>query len=152
MLEATLYQTLPLRFNRMDHQLKKRVGEVLSKNLEPLKENTGLEDGLIAKKAGVARKTVNNMTASRHSTTVGAIAAVASVFRAEAWQMLVSGMPTKKYELEQFARLVRMYLALSDGGRESVVRTAEIECKDEGIFGDFRDGDDSSESPTHPKN
>lgn len=102
--------------------------ESLIRNLRYLMTKEGLSEEELAKKAGVAQKTINNMLNQKHSPKLETVEAVAHAFGLEGWHLIMPNLPSELIESQTIAQLYENYRAASAKGRELIDLIAEREA------------------------
>jgi transcriptional regulator with XRE-family HTH domain len=105
---------------------KKPLPKVIADNLRALMLKRGWSDGDLAAKAGVDKKTVNNMVNGRHATQTDKLELVAKAFGLHAWELLVEGMGDAQAHDGKLENLIEAYAKTDDSGRDSMLKVAEI--------------------------
>ena len=121
--QGTLSRTCPRQF---DMPLRKTAIDILAINLRWLMERDKLSEGDVAKKAGIDKKTINNILNRRNEPQLDIVEAVAKAFGLEPWQLLVDGMGEAMTRDGKLGSLIEAYAKTDDSGRESMLKVAEI--------------------------
>jgi DNA-binding XRE family transcriptional regulator len=107
---------------------KKRVDprERLSKNLAALMDMQKLSAPIIANRAKVDRKTINNIVRGRFDPRLTVVEKIANVFGMTTWQILATDLEVRKVDSEQVVRLLEDYSNAKDAGRAAIMNVAQI--------------------------
>jgi hypothetical protein len=135
----TLYRPPSLTSVSMKLIPTDHIQRTLSRNVKTLRDARITNDGAISSKAsgGVSKKSVNNMANARHFSRVDGVADVAHALDVEPWQLFVEELPDDAVSLRQMTLLIKAYVKLEERGRENILRTAEVEAKDAGIWSEI---------------
>lgn len=98
----------------------------LAKNIRALMHMQGLGTGLIADRAKVDPKTVNNMVNARFDPRLSQVEKIANVFGLTAWQLLAADLEGKAPDSAAALRLLEHYSNAQDDGRKAIMQVAEI--------------------------
>jgi transcriptional regulator with XRE-family HTH domain len=99
---------------------------VLADNLKNLMKIRELSGPQVASKAGVDRKTVNNMINARFNPDLDNVEAVARVFGLAAWQLLRPGPIDDLAKAGAIDKLIDAYYVSSEAGKENILRVADM--------------------------
>ena len=95
-----------------------------------LMAETKLSGAEVARLAGIASKSVNNMIHGRHGPNLDHVEAVAQVFQLTGWQLILPGMRADIARNGHLDSLIQHYADSSDAGRANIDRVAELEARD----------------------
>lgn len=102
------------------------VTERLARNLKAAIEASDLSAPEVAKRAGVDRKTVNNMLNGRFDSQVGKIESVARVFGLTAEELIADRFDPYDRTYPHLRVLIEDYASTDDEGRDSILKTAAM--------------------------
>ncbi len=110
---------------------KKRLAprHVFAENLRRLIEANGTTAPRVAEKAGVDRKTVNNMLNARVNPDLDNVRAVAAVFGLTDWQLLRHDLETSLQAANVIEKLIDCYQAADEQGKKAIMGVAEMAGK-----------------------
>jgi DNA-binding XRE family transcriptional regulator len=116
---------------------KKRLAPryVLAANLKAMIEVNHTTAPRVAEKAGLDRKTINNMLNGRYNPNLDVVEAVAGVFGLNSWQMLRHDLPDSLVHAKIIDKLIDDFYAASPEDREKISGVAEMAAK-------YRNGND----------
>lgn len=80
----------------------------------------------VAEKAGVDRKTVNNMLNARFNPDLDNVRAVAGVFGLAEWQLLRHDLEVEPQGANTVEKLIDCYQAADEKGRKAILGVAEV--------------------------
>jgi hypothetical protein len=125
----TLYQSSASHWSRISGHIPGSA-LVLRFNLVTLMAHHQLAPTIVASRAGVGQKTVNNIIHARHDSRLSPPLKPWRVwFELKAWQMLRPSTPDELKAMSGLDRLITNYLAASERGREAIARVAELESR-----------------------
>ncbi|WP_435310663.1 helix-turn-helix domain-containing protein [Primorskyibacter sedentarius] len=101
----------------------------LARNLRYLLDREQLSEHQLAKRAGIAQKTVNNMLNQNGSPTLDNVDKVAAAFGLSMWHMILPDLPDELLRGNSIERLYRAYIDADHDGREHINRIAEREAE-----------------------
>jgi transcriptional regulator with XRE-family HTH domain len=104
----------------------------LSRNLAALMEMQKLSAPLIAARAKVDRKTINNLVRGRFDPRLTVVEKIANVFGMTTWQLLATDLVVRKLDSAQVVRLLEDYSNAKDSGREAIMNVAQIAAEGTG--------------------
>lgn len=103
----------------------------LADNVRRLMEIDGLSQQKLAKRAGLAQRTVSDLLSygrtSSKSPTLSTIEKIAASFDVPTWLIQVPHLPDDLLRSHRLSRLVENYVEAPERGRENVDRIAESE-------------------------
>lgn len=102
--------------------------EQLQKHVRALMKAEGWSQADLARRAKVSPKTISNMVNAKHSSQIGNIAKVASVWNLAAWQLLSPANPDDLRAGKPLDKLLQNYVSASERGQEAIDRVAETEA------------------------
>lgn len=106
--------------------IKRTAIDILAANLRWLMARDKLSEADVAKKAGIDKKTVNNMLNARFASQLDKVDAVAKVFGLQTWELFVDGMGQALARDGKLGNIIEAYAKTDDSGRESMLKVAEI--------------------------
>lgn len=86
-----------------------------------------MSTAVLAKKAGVATKTLNNVLNGRHATQSDVLTKIAEALEIEVWQLWLPEFPADAAHDDTFPRLVETAAKLTRSARKAVARVADLE-------------------------
>lgn len=98
----------------------------LASNLKALIESGGQSVPEIAARAGVDRKTINNLLNRRFDPRLSLVEKVANAIGMSTWQLLATDLDPEKIDSKQIMRLVDHFSKAKGPGREAIMNVAEI--------------------------
>jgi transcriptional regulator with XRE-family HTH domain len=110
---------------------KKRLAPryVLAENLKALIEANKTTAPRVAEKAGLDRKTINNMLNGRYNPNLDVVESVASVFGLNGWQILRHDLKDSLVQAHVIDQLIEYFYAASPEDREKISGVAEMAAK-----------------------
>ena len=90
---------------------------------------TKLSGAEVARLAGIASKSVNNMLHGRHGPNLDHVEAVAGVFQLTGWQLILPGLRADIARNGHLDALMQHYTDASAEGRANIDRVAELEAR-----------------------
>lgn len=103
--------------------------ENLARNLRLLMDASDLSEERLAKKAGVAQKTINKMLNQTSEATLGTVEKIAAAFGATSWQLIMPDLPLELLSSAKLERLYDHYIKSSREGRDYIDHVAERESQ-----------------------
>jgi DNA-binding XRE family transcriptional regulator len=94
-----------------------------------LMAETKLSGAEVARLAGIASKSVNNMIHGRHGPNLDHVESVARVFQLTGWQLILPGLHANLARNGHLDALMQHYAEASDQGRANIDRVAELESR-----------------------
>ena len=98
----------------------------LAENLRSLMHMQDLGTGIVAERAGIDPKSINNMMNARFDPRLSQVEKVANVFGLTTWQLLAFRLETKAPDSAQTLKLLDHYTSAPDAGRRAIMQVAEI--------------------------
>lgn len=86
-----------------------------------------LSEAALAKRSGIAQKTINNIRNGVSAPTLDTIEALASAFNLTGWHLIMPNLPEELISGKSLERLYRAYVAASQEGRGYIDHVAERE-------------------------
>lgn len=108
----------------MDEQIKN-----FGRNVHSHMEHQGLTTASLAKRAGIAPKTLNNVLNGRHATQLDVLTKIAKGLKVELWQLWLPEFPPDVAHDETFPRLIATASKLSPVALKAVARMADLELE-----------------------
>lgn len=105
--------------------------KIFRRNVERHMQQQGLNEATVAKKAGVATKTVNNALAGRHSSQIDILVKIANAIGVEFWMLWLPEPPTDPKNDRLLQSLTELGSQLSGDAMHRVARMAELELNAE---------------------
>lgn len=114
----------------MDRSQRSLPRETLARNLQFLMDLHGYTEAVVAKRADVSQKSVNNLLHQRHPPNLEVVDKVAGAFGLNLWQIILPNLPRDvTREGGTLAKLVDSYLEANNEGQKLVLQLAEREAK-----------------------
>lgn len=105
----------------------------LARNLQQLMDDRNLSQAQLARKSGVAQRTISTLLNTSEPEAINPRTAtlhrLATYFGIELWQLLMPDLPIEVLKSPRFSKLVENYTAAPDEGRRAVERIAEGEVR-----------------------
>lgn len=108
----------------MDEQLKN-----FSQNVKAQMKRQRLATAALAKRAGVAPKTLNNVLNGRHAPQLDVLVKIAKGLKVELWQLWLPEFPADMAHDALFPKLVLMASKLSPDALKSIARMTTLELE-----------------------
>lgn len=108
---------------------KDSTSATLAAGLNYLMEKYGYSEAEVARRSGVASKTVNNMRRARTKATIENADKVAKVFGLSGWQLILPGFPQELLGDKGLASTIKNYSESGPDGRDAIARIAEREAE-----------------------
>jgi transcriptional regulator with XRE-family HTH domain len=108
----------------MDEQLK-----FFGRNVLAQMNHRGLTTAALAKKAGIAPKTLNNLLIGRHAPQSDVLVKIAKALKVEFWQLWLPDFPVDMAHDETFPKLIQTASKLSPDALKSIARMATLELE-----------------------
>jgi len=108
----------------MNEQLKN-----FGRNVKAQLTHQGLAGSELAKKAGIAPKTLNNLLNGRHAPQFDVLDKLAKALKVELWQLWLPEFPADAAHDETFPRLIETASKLTPAARKAVARMADLELQ-----------------------
>jgi transcriptional regulator with XRE-family HTH domain len=102
--------------------------EAVAKNLARLMEIRGFTQPQLAKKAGVAQRTISNILNTRNEPGIEKINKIARVFGLQGWQLQMPNVPEDMLTDGRMTRVIDALTRATPEGREMIERLAEREA------------------------
>jgi transcriptional regulator with XRE-family HTH domain len=102
--------------------------EAVAKNLRRLMEMRGLTQPQLAKKAGVAQRTISNILSASNEPGIEKINKIARVFGLQGWQLQMPNLPDDMLTDGRVTRVIDALTRATPEGREMIERLAEREA------------------------
>lgn len=100
----------------------------LIRNIDYLMRAEKLSEAALAKRSGIAQKTINNIRNGISAPTLDTIEALAAAFNLSGWHIIMPGLPEELIAGKSIERLCRAYVAASEKGRSYIDHVAEREA------------------------
>lgn len=98
----------------------------MAKNLRRLMDASGLKAPVVAKRAGVDRKTITNWLNGKYQPQPDAADRVAAVFGLRNFNLIDPALDLRRTSNTQLRELVEFYERADEKGRENILRVAEM--------------------------
>lgn len=110
---------------------KKRLHprQIVAENIKTLIAANETTAPRVAEKAGIDRKTLNNMLNGRFEPNLSNVDAVAGVFGLSAWQLLRHDLKDSLVQSQIVDQLIEDFYSASAEGREKILGIAEMAAK-----------------------
>jgi transcriptional regulator with XRE-family HTH domain len=102
--------------------------EAVAKNLQRLMELRGLTQPQLARRAGVAQRTISNILSARNEPGIEKINKIAKVFGLQGWQLQMPNIPEDMLTDGRMTRVIDALTRATPEGREMIERLAEREA------------------------
>jgi transcriptional regulator with XRE-family HTH domain len=102
--------------------------EAVAKNLRRLMAMRGLTQPQLAKKAGVAQRTISNILSASNEPGIEKINKIARVFGLQGWQLQMPNIPDDMLSGAVVTRVIDALTRATPEGREMIERLAEREA------------------------
>lgn len=103
--------------------------EAIIRNLRHLMRKEKLSEQALAKRAGVAQKTINKILNNQSAPTLDTISRLAAAFGLNNWHLIMPNLPDELISSKDLERLYKSYILASQEGREYIVHAAEREAE-----------------------
>lgn len=108
----------------MDEQLKN-----FARNVRAQMEHQDLSAAVLAKRAGISTKTVNNALNSRHAPQLDVLAKIAKGLKVELWQLWLPDFPADVAHDATFPHLISTASKLTPEALKAIARLADLELQ-----------------------
>lgn len=108
----------------MDEQLKN-----FAQNVTAQMKRQRLTTAALAKRAGVAPKTLNNVLNGRHAPQLDVLVKIAKGLKVELWQLWLPEFPADMAHDQLFPKLIEMAARLSPDALKSIARMTTLELE-----------------------
>ena len=98
----------------------------LAANLKALLDAHKMSGPALAQRAGIDRKSVNNMLNARYNPNYDNVEAVAEVFGLTGWQLILPDLHTNLPMANEVRKLLENFHRASDEGRRTILNVAEM--------------------------
>ena len=110
----------------MAKQKEGRPRDTLAKNLRALLKAHDMSGPKLAIKAGIDRKSVNNMVNARFNPDLDNVDAVAKVFGLTAWQLIMPDVSMAFPMASDVRKLLERYSSATEQDRQTILTIAEM--------------------------
>lgn len=128
MTSSNLIRKVGDRFSFMPKP-RDNTSDTLAAALNYLMEKYSYSEAEVARRSGVASKTVNNMRRARTKATIENADKVARVFGLSGWQLILPGFPQELLGDKGLASTIENYSQSGPDGRAAIARIAEREAE-----------------------
>jgi|GEM_PF-3007830 len=108
---------------------RKKPAKLVADNIKVLIESNQTTAPRVAEKAGIDRKTLNNMLNGRFEPTLTNVDAVAAVFGLESWQLLRHDLQNSLVQANVIEKLIDDFYDATDEDRQKILGVAEMAAK-----------------------
>lgn len=108
----------------MNEQLKN-----FGRNVKAQLTHQGVSGAELAKKAGIAPKTLNNLLNGRHAPQFDVLDKIAKALKVDLWQLWLPEFPADAAHDETFPRLIETAAKLPPTALKAVARMADLELQ-----------------------
>lgn len=102
--------------------------QTLAANLRYLMDLEHLSETKLAKRSGVAQRTINDILNQKSSATLDTVQALAAAFGLNLWHLIMPNLPDDLKKSPSISRLYASYVRASPEGRKFIEMAAEREA------------------------